>query len=160
MADHHVLPLTVAHHYKLTGQAYFWHPTGASPAWRQFLTSRASGILSCDFLHADTVFLKRLHVLFVTGIETWRVHIPGVTAHPTGARAAQQARNLLTDPGERAGRLKFLIRGRDSRFTPMSDEVSPATACRSSRLRSGHPRRIPSPSGMRERYGASAPATC
>jgi putative transposase len=37
-------------------------PRRASPTWRQFLTSQASGILSCDFLHVDTVFLKRLYV--------------------------------------------------------------------------------------------------
>jgi hypothetical protein len=34
-------------------------PRRASPTWRQFLTSQASGILACDFLHADTVFLTR-----------------------------------------------------------------------------------------------------
>jgi putative transposase len=37
-------------------------PRRASPAWRQFLASQASGILSCDFLHVDTVFLRRLYV--------------------------------------------------------------------------------------------------
>jgi hypothetical protein len=37
-------------------------PRRASPAWRPFLTSQASGILSCDFMHVDTVFLRRLYV--------------------------------------------------------------------------------------------------
>jgi putative transposase len=98
-------------------------PRRAGPTGRQFLTAQAHAIVACDFLVVETVLLHRLCVLVFIEHGTRRLHLGGVTAHPTGAWAVQQARNLAMDLDDRLETLRFLIHDRDPVFTAAFSEV-------------------------------------
>jgi putative transposase len=98
-------------------------PQRSGPTWRQFLGAQAHAILAVDFAHVDTVFLRRLYILIVIEHGRRRVHLAGITAHPTGAWVTQQARNLLMNLGDHAEQFRYLIRDRDSKFTAAFDTV-------------------------------------
>jgi hypothetical protein len=98
-------------------------PRRAPTTWRSFLRQQAAGILAYDLLY-------RGHCLAAAGggavchpARHPAGALAGVTAHPTGAWVAQQARKLLLNLGEQAAAWKFLIRDRDSKFTRAFDKV-------------------------------------
>ena len=98
-------------------------PRRTGPTWKQFLTAQARGIVAADFVHVDTVLLRRIYVegersaalqeirrvrtLIVIEHGTRRVHLAGITTNPDGAWTTQAARNFLMDLGHRAASIKF-----------------------------------------------------
>jgi putative transposase len=98
-------------------------PRRAITTWRSFLRDQAAGIVACDFFTVESIWLRRLYVLFFIELDTRRVHVAGVTANPDGAWVTQQARNLLLVLGERGRRVRFLLRDRDTKFCRSFDDV-------------------------------------
>jgi putative transposase len=98
-------------------------PRPTTTTWRAFLRQQAAGILACDFFTVDTIWLRRLYVLFFIELATRRVHLAGVTSNPDGAWVTQQARNLFLATADGGQRLRFVLRDRDAKFCRGFDDV-------------------------------------
>jgi putative transposase len=105
-------------------------PRRSGPTWKQFLTAQARGVLAADFVHVDTVLLRRIYALIIIEHGTRRVRLAGITAHADGAWTTQAARNFLMDLGQRATSVKFLIRDHAGQFTSSFDAVFTAEGIR------------------------------
>jgi hypothetical protein len=130
-------------------------PRRTGMTWAAFLRSHAGSILACDFFTVETARLRRLYVLFFIELQTRRVHFGGVTANPSGAWTTQQARNLAMTLEEGAGRFRFLIHDRDTKFSGSFDEVFTTEGMKVIRT----PVRAPQANAIAERFVARCAAS-
>src|SRR5437763_5313809 len=64
-------------------------PRRAGPSWRQFLTAQAKAVLAVDFVHVNTVLLRRIYALIAVEHGSRRTFLVGVSAYPSGAWTTQ-----------------------------------------------------------------------
>jgi putative transposase len=125
-------------------------------SWSDFLRVQASAIIACDFLTVDTVWLRRLYVLFFIELASRRVYFGGVTANRHERWVTQQARNLVMTLAEQEQPVRFLVRDRDSKFTRSFDEVFRSEGVRVIRT----PVRAPKAKAHAERWVGSLRREC
>lgn len=88
-----------------------------SIGWRHLMAHYKDQILACAFFTLETIQLQTLYVLFFIELGTRRVHLAGVTAHPSEMWVTQQARQPVWELDDTETSFRFLIHDNDSKFT-------------------------------------------
>jgi putative transposase len=123
---HHMDAITVRnilrrHHLELAPER-----RKAGMSWQQFLKIHWDVLAATDFFTVEVATwhgLMTYYVLVVMELSTRRVHLAGITPHPTAAFMSQCARQL-TDPldGFLLGK-RYLVHDRDTKYTQAFDAL-------------------------------------
>ena len=92
-------------------------------SWKQFLAAHAESLIATDFLTVDTIFFKRLYVLFFLHLASRRVVAAISTAEPNDQWMKQQARNLSMQLADEGLELTVVVHDRDRKYCKGFDSV-------------------------------------
>jgi len=135
-------------------------PRRGDGSWRAFLRQHSAQILATDCFTVETVWLKTLYVLFFIDHGTRKVHLVGVTAHPTAEWVLQQARHLAWKLQDGVVKARYLLRDRDAKFTAGFDQIFRSESVDVIRLPFRAPRANAMPNAGWGPPGASCSITC
>jgi transposase len=129
-------------------------PERSHSSWRAFLRAQTASVLACDFVTVETAFLQRIYVLFFISLATRRIEYVACSPNPDGRWVAQQARNLVMQPG--GEQFRFLIHDRDAKFSHGFEEVFRSEGIRVIRT----PVQAPNANAHAERWVRTLRADC
>ena len=89
-------------------------------AWKEFIRAQKAVLAGSDFFTVEVLTLRGLvtyYVLFFIHLESPRVEVAGITAHPNEAWMKQIARNVTMDEWGFLQSRRYLIHDRDTKFT-------------------------------------------
>jgi putative transposase len=97
-------------------------PRRSGPTWTQFLRAQGA-VVACDFFTVETVFFRRLYVIFFIELSSRRVLLANCTTTPDGAWVTQQARNLAFSLDDKSPPVRLLLHDRDAKFPAVFDGI-------------------------------------
>ena len=98
-------------------------PDRTATTWATFLRSQADALLAADFIETVTLIGLPMYILAVIEHATRRVRVLGATAHPSAARVAQAARNLVMDLQDGGSSARYLVRDREGKHPALFDSI-------------------------------------
>jgi hypothetical protein len=98
--------------------------------WKRFLAAHAQTLVVADFFTVDTVFLKRLYVLFFIHLASRRILWRPQRGNPNAEWVTQQARNLFWELSDEETGVTIRIHDRDRKFARGLDAVCEAAGAR------------------------------
>ena len=88
--------------------------------WKEFIRAHLDVLAGTDFFTVEVLTLRGLvtfYVLFFIHLETRKVEVAGITAHPNERWMKQVARNVTMDEWGFLENCRYLIHDRDTKFT-------------------------------------------
>jgi Integrase core domain len=128
-------------------------------SWKDFIRAHLDVLAGTDFFTVEVVTLKGLvtyYVLFFIHLESRKVCLAGMTAHPHEEWMKQIARNVTLETWGFLENCKYLLHDRDGKFCPSFDQIIESGRAKPILL----PARSPNLNAFSERWVKSVKEEC
>jgi hypothetical protein len=127
--------------------------------WKDFIASHLAVLAGTDFFTVEVLTWRGLathYVLFFIQLETRRIHLAGLTRHPTSEWMLQMARNATDESSGFLRGHRYLLHDRDTKFCAAFQDVLRSSGIEPLAL----PPRSPNLNAFAERWVRSVKHEC